>query len=200
MTNDDSIEQAISRVLAGDDDAWATVVLRIQAPLFGYLGRLGLDAASAEDVAQETLLRGWRELHRFDRSRASLSTWLHTIARNLAFDAMARTRRMPVGDNGALEQLEGGVGPDIAFELRERQRRIERAMHALGLDDRSALALAYTQGLGLAQAAAIEGCSTATFRVRLHRARARLKQLIERQASPAASPKLQAQERPNVDE
>lgn len=182
--------QALDRVLAGDDDAWALVVARVQTPLFGYLGRLGLDAGSAEDVAQETLLRGWRHLARFDPKRASLSTWLHTIARNLAFDSLARSKRMRVDDNAELDAVPAsGPLPDEAFERREQHRRIERAMHELSFDDRSALALAYTQGLDHAEAAAIEGCSSATFRVRLHRARERLKERIERQAQPrAASP------------
>ena len=179
---------AIQQVKDGDDDAYRPIVDQMQRPLFAYLGRLGLDRASAEDIAQETLLRGWRHIGRFDPSRATLSTWLHAIARNLAFEALSQKARLVPAEPVALELLEGGTTPDAAFEARERDLQLSKAMRELSLDDRSALALAYSQGLDMAQAAAVEGCSEATFRVRLHRARERLKSALALRVGAHAQP------------
>jgi len=74
-------EQLVQQVLRGESRAFEVLVLRHQRPLFHYLGRMGLDAAETEDLAQEAFLRAYRHLHRFDPRRARFSTWLFTIAR-----------------------------------------------------------------------------------------------------------------------
>jgi RNA polymerase sigma-70 factor (ECF subfamily) len=73
----------VQRVREGDDSAWEKLVQAHQQPVFRLSYLLLGDAADAEDNAQETLLRAWRALDRFDNSR-SLRPWLLSIAANLA--------------------------------------------------------------------------------------------------------------------
>lgn len=175
------IDALLRRIDSGDRTAFAELVEHFQRPLFGYLGRMGLHQGQAEEVAQETLLRAWQRLRGYDRARAAFSTWLFTIARRLAINELTRA-------SSSREQAPGDDLPDMVCEqaqpvqelmARQLRQRVQQALRALPHDDRSALALAYYEELDLAAIARIEGCSVGAVKVRLHRARQRLRQLLE---------------------
>jgi RNA polymerase sigma-70 factor (ECF subfamily) len=81
----------IRQVLTGNRGAFRLLVLRYERPLFRFLGFLGLEAAAAEDVAQEAFLRAFRSLSSFAPERARFSSWLFTIAKRLAANERRRT-------------------------------------------------------------------------------------------------------------
>src|SRR5690606_31902097 len=89
-----NIDEVLARIHAGDRHAFAAIVERFHGTLFGYLGRMGVRAAEAEDLAQETFLRAWTQLGTFDARRGAFSTWLFTIARNLAVNELSRRQRI----------------------------------------------------------------------------------------------------------
>ncbi len=78
---------------AGDRAAFQTLFAHFAPRLKAYLMRLGVPASQAEDLAQEALLLVWRKAALFDPAKASASTWIFTIARNLRIDAIRRERR-----------------------------------------------------------------------------------------------------------
>src|SRR5690349_1392723 len=82
----------LDRVAAGDARAAAEFVERFQRRVFGLAVTIVTDRAAAEDVAQEALLRAWRHAGAYDPRRGSVVTWLLTITRNAAIDAL-RVRR-----------------------------------------------------------------------------------------------------------
>lgn len=175
------INVLLRRMDRGDRSAFAELVEYFQRPLFGYLGRMGLRQGQAEEVAQETFLKVWQRIGDYDQARAAFSTWLFTIARNLALNELARA-------STSREQTLGDEMPETASEQaqpvqevmgRQRREQVRRALHALSYDDRSALALAYYEELDLASIARIEGCTVGAVKVRLHRAKQRLRQLLE---------------------
>lgn len=84
------IQGILHRIAAGEQLAFAELVDMYQRPLFGFLGRLGMNQAQAEDIAQETFLRAWTHLHSYQPERAQFVTWLFTIARNLAYNTLQR--------------------------------------------------------------------------------------------------------------
>jgi DNA-directed RNA polymerase specialized sigma24 family protein len=84
------IANLLNRIAAGDRDASAEVVGTFQRPLFEFLGRLGIPKAVAVEIAQETFLRAWRNLGQYQTDRAEFSTWLFSIAGNLALSEMTR--------------------------------------------------------------------------------------------------------------
>ncbi len=84
------IKALLQRIEGGERSAFAPVVEYFQSPLFGYLGRMGLHQEQAEEIAQETFLRAWSRLSDYDPARAEFSTWLFTIARNLALHELSR--------------------------------------------------------------------------------------------------------------
>lgn len=171
------IATLLQRIARGDLRAFSELVDRYQRPLFAFLGRMGLEAARAEEVAQETFLRAWQHLPRYRTEQAQFSTWLFTIARRLALNELARSRNRHevAADDDAPEPACAAARPEQALDQRRLQARIDAAFRSLGTDDRSVLALAYTHDLGMAEIAVIEGCSVDAVKTRLHRARQRLR-------------------------
>ena len=174
-------DQAIIRRIAlGEREAFAELVQRYQQPLFGFLGRLGLTQAQAEDLAQESFLRDWSHLAQFDPGRAQFSTWLHTIARNLAFNHFAAHPQQHSSGDDALANLAcEQPNPMQQLQAKQEQLRLQQALRRLPMTDRSALALTYVQGMALADVARIEGVSLAAIKTRLHRARESLRRMLD---------------------
>ena len=93
-------EQLMAQSRRGDHRAFALLVRRYEAPLYGYLHRMLQNGADAEDAFQETFLRVYRNLHRF-RPDSRFKPWVYPIAANLARDRLrARKRRAeePIDD------------------------------------------------------------------------------------------------------
>ena len=160
---------------------FAQLVTRYQGFLFGFLGRMGFGQAQAEDLAQETFLRAWQSLAQYDTQRAAFSTWLFTIAGNLALNERSRAA-------GQREVWEGRAPIDTPspepepFELlalAQQRDQLRRALGQLSAADRCVLALAYISELDVSSIAQIEGCTTNAMKTRLHRARARLSEILE---------------------
>jgi RNA polymerase sigma-70 factor (ECF subfamily) len=174
------ITEVVERILSGDRQAYAQIVHRYQVPLFRYLGRMGLPQAWAEEIAQETFLRAWTHLADFDPRRASFGTWLFTIARRRALNALDRVemrRELAMADDH--DPASDAPPPVEALAAAEHRQRLRAALLELPARERAAIALAYTEELALADVARIEGCSVGAIKTRLHRARRRLAELLE---------------------
>ena len=180
-----SVQAILQRIAGGDRLAFAELVRLYQRPLFSFLGRMGMGQAQAEDIAQETFLRAWTHLQRFDPARAQFGTWLFAIARNLAYDALSKTlHRAPSHGNAPeaelLEQQPSSQpGPEQCLDSAQQQARLQAALRQLPMADRSALALVYVHELALADVARIEGDSVAAIKTRMHRAKRRLRELLD---------------------
>jgi RNA polymerase sigma-70 factor, ECF subfamily len=174
------VQTILSRIAAGEERAFAELVNIYQGPMFGFLGRMGMGRAQAEDIAQEAFLRAWTHLPSFDAERAQFGTWLFTIARNLAYSALqnpARLHEMQVEE--PLEQACEQPDPVQTLERKQQRAQLQLALRQLPFADRSALALVYVHELALADVAHIEGASLVAIKTRLHRARHRLRELLQ---------------------
>jgi RNA polymerase sigma-70 factor (ECF subfamily) len=176
-----NITEILRKIHAGDRHAFAEVVTQYQRPLFGFLGRMGLSQGLAEEVAQETFLRAWRNLGQYNAGRGQFSTWLFTIAKNLAINELARAtneRAIPVGEATPEPPCDQPQPPE-AIALRQRRQLLHDALQQLSVEERSAVALAYIADFELAEIARIENCTTGAIKTRLHRARRKLFNLLE---------------------
>lgn len=88
---------AIGRVITGDRDAFALLVERHSRSVFRLAFRITGSEADADEVVQETFLRAFRQIHRYE-SRASFATWISTIAANLALDTLRKRKRWVATD------------------------------------------------------------------------------------------------------
>lgn len=151
-------------------------VERLKAPLFAYLGRLGFDIRMAEDLAQETFLRAWKANAQFDERKSQYSTWLFRIARNVAFDAMLQRQKVveTANTDHVMDAPDTSAVSDTVH-MEQLQRSLDAALTRLSAEDQETIALSGVEQLTNEEAAAIVGCTTATYRTRLSRARARLK-------------------------
>ena len=174
-----TVQAILQRITAGEQRAFAELIELYQRSLFGFLGRMGMGQAQAEDIAQETFLRAWTHLHSFEPERAQFGTWLFTIARNLACNALQYSPpQREIQDAEIPEQACKQPGPAQTLERAQQHALLQSALRQLPMADRSALALVYVHELALADVARIEGVSLAAIKTRLHRARAKLRELL----------------------
>src|SRR5580698_6463054 len=127
----------VTRARTGDSDAFRTLVERHSRSVFRLAFRMTGNEQDAEDVVQETLLRAYRQLSKFDE-RASFGTWLYRIATNYALDvlrAQARRREQAPPAEAALDPLlsvpSGEPAPDRLALSGEVRERVAEAMHEL---------------------------------------------------------------------
>ena len=160
----------ISRVLVDDDrNAFSELVRRYQSQVRGLLRKLtGGDPTLADDLAQETFLRGYRSLKSY-RGTARFATWLCQIAYRCYLTEAGRARmRAEVP-----EEVAGPVHEAAPGESRETgallQRDLACALESLNGEEREAIALAFGQGLSHEEAAAVLGCPLGTLKSRINR-------------------------------
>ncbi|EAR14147.1 RNA polymerase sigma factor [Robiginitalea biformata] len=174
----------IARVLDGEDRAYEVLVDRYSQMVFTLAVRMLRDREVAEETAQDIFVKAYQSLSGY-RGSARFSTWLYTIAYHRILDVAAREKRhrsyrtdeLPEGR--PLCDLE-----DTWSQLMEGERRdlILMALEELPEDDRLLISLFYLQEQSLREIAAITGIRAGTVKVRLFRARERLRDLISASA------------------
>ena len=196
-----SSEVWVRAARAGDTAAFGALVERFEDSLTRFLLVRTGNAEDAEELAQETFLRAWQKLGRYDE-RHRFATWLFTLARRLAVSrqrsAAAWGRRPELGDD-SLAEVEAGSDPSDLVSAHEESHNLWRlAAEVLGVEQRSALWLRYGEDLSIPQIARILGRPRVTVRVWLFRARERLAARLRpdaRSTPPTASARLAGAER-----
>jgi RNA polymerase sigma-70 factor (ECF subfamily) len=179
-----SERELIEAARAGDQDAFAKLVMLHADRVYGALRRFGLDRGEADEVSQEVFLRAWRGLPRFEQ-RAQFSTWLYRIAfneaqRKLSRRAPASAAPDPERDDPAAALPESPrLGPEAQTLGHELERTLGRALNELPADWRAAVVLRDVEGLTTREAAEVVGIREAAFKSRLHRGRMQLRTLLE---------------------
>lgn len=174
-TADDAL---LASVAFGDNDAMTAFTRRYQARVFGLARTIVGDVNVAEDVAQEAFLRAWRHAAAYDSRRASVATWLLTITRNLAIDAIRPQRPQPVDPSMLgldLEARGAGSAPDAAAEASEEATRIRAALAELPEGQRRALVLATMCGRTAKEVSETEGIPLGTAKTRIRSGLQRLR-------------------------
>lgn len=160
----------------GDEEVTVAFVRRFQRRVFGVaLSVLG-DTRLAEDVAQQAFERAWRNAHTYDPRRASVGTWLTTIARNLAIDAARVRRPVPVDPDELLLRVTADRdGPEHAAVTDESASELRAALRLLPVEQARAVVLAGIVGLSASQVAQTEGIPVGTAKTRIRAAMQRLR-------------------------
>jgi RNA polymerase sigma factor (sigma-70 family) len=183
---DDALVRA---ALEGDAAAFGVLVERYQELAFRVAWLVTRDAGSAQDACQEAFIRAYRNLHRF-RLGEPFRPWLLRIVTNLArnqvrssvrrgglLDRLRRRGPATVGSNSIAEV---DSGPERAVEAAERHEAVMEALAALRLEDREVLYLRHFLDLPEREIAEVLRVAPGTVKSRLSRARARLREVIER--------------------
>jgi RNA polymerase sigma factor (sigma-70 family) len=163
-----SDETLLAGLAAGDADAALTFVRRYQRRVFGLAVTILRDRDLADDVAQEAMVRAWRHAGAYDPRRGSVTTWLLTITRNLAIDALRAARLVPVDDDELAAALPAGRDvPGDASVATDELRRVVAALDELPEAQRRAVILVRLRGLTAADVAAVEAIPLGTAKTRI---------------------------------
>jgi RNA polymerase sigma-70 factor, ECF subfamily len=170
--------QDVNLARAGDDLAFRRLVERHSRAVFQLAFRLTGSEPDAEDVVQDTFLKAYRELRRFE-SRSSFGTWLHRIAVNCSYDLLRRRPRQQADpldataeDGGPALELEAAAvtRPDRQAFGAEVQRRVQAAMADLTPAERSAFVLRHLEGRSIDEIGSMLGLQVSATKHSIFRA------------------------------
>ena len=164
----------------GDRSAFEALVRSVQRPVYGLCLRLLRTESEAAEVAQETFLRAYQHLGRYDDSKP-FDLWVLAIARNLCLDLLRRRSRVHTQDVDELQEAlpSGERSQEEGVIAAEEYRSLESALATLGTDDREVLALYYVQKRTTKEIAQVMGVAPGTIMARLFRAREKLRRQMK---------------------
>jgi RNA polymerase sigma-70 factor (ECF subfamily) len=172
---DDSDEALMAKVARGDERAFQLLARRHLPAMLGLARRVLGNAAEAEDVAQEALLRVWTHAPRW-QPLALFRTWLTRVVVNLCLD---RKRRAPWVDlEAAGDIVDPEPGASEKVETDERERMLAAAIDKLPARQRSAIMLTYSEGMSNAQVAEILDTSVSAVETLLVRGKQNLRSML----------------------
>jgi RNA polymerase sigma-70 factor (ECF subfamily) len=197
MPQTDAAAVALAR--DGDSDAFRALVERHSRAVFRLAYRMTGNASDAEDVVQETFLRAYKQLGRFE-SRANFGTWLHRIAVNCSIDLIrARPHRESAHDTTDLEHFGGAEAADAGRASPERlmlstevQSRISGAMSALSQMERAAFVLRHFEGQSIDEISRALGLKTNATKHSIFRAVKKMRVALEPFVTPGEPDHLAA--------
>ncbi|MBZ5595755.1 MAG: sigma-70 family RNA polymerase sigma factor [Acidobacteriia bacterium] len=185
---------AVAQVRAGNPDAYRVLVERHSRSVFRLAFRMTGNEQDAEDLVQETFLRAYRQIGKFD-GRASFSTWLYRIAANCSLDLIrVRKRRQeqqtPVNEEG--EELAGAVAaadptPDRLAFSGELKELLRPAIEHLSPMERTAFVLRHYEGMCIEEIGRALGVNTGAAKHSVFRAVQKLRRALEPALSSASS-------------
>jgi len=179
----------VAAYLAGDRRAFDELVERYQRRLLNFVYRSIGDRERGEDLVQEVFIRVHRHLHRFDQSK-KFSTWIYTIASNLAKNELRNRSRNPMvlfqtikknwdADHRPLQFEDVHTKPDDLYAQRHLKETVDWAVAQLPEHHRMVFVLRELEGKTYEEIADITDCNLGTVKSRLNRARARFAQVIQ---------------------
>ncbi|MEY4880280.1 MAG: polymerase sigma factor RpoE [Pseudomonadota bacterium] len=161
-----------------DRESFARLFAFFAPRVKSYLMRSGADAAEAEELAQEALLAVWRKAASFDPARATASTWIFTIARNLWIDGIRRAKRRSqmVDTSWDIEPVEQ---PGERLIATDTERSVTAALKMLPPDQVEVIRLSFFEGRPHAEIAERLSLPLGTVKSRIRLACGRLRKLLE---------------------
>lgn len=169
----DPDEELVRRVGQGDPAAIQSMVARKLPRMLALAQRMLGDPVEAEDVAQEAMLRAWRQAPRWAPGRARFDTWLHRVALNLCYDRLRRRREVPT--DVMPEREAEGAAPDRGLIAADVGVRVDAALARLPERQREAVVLCHYQELTNIEAAALMEISVEALESLLSRGRRALR-------------------------
>ena len=176
-----SDEGLLAGIAVGEQTAAVAFVRRYQKRMFGLAYSMVGDAGVAEDVAQEAMLRVWRHAPVFDPRRGSVASWVLTITRNLAIDALRLRRAVPTDpdDFAAAAMLSNEHNPEDAAHRGDVRRTVRGALSTLPAEQRRAVVLAAVYGRTALEISEAEGIPLGTAKTRIRTALIRLRAAVD---------------------
>jgi RNA polymerase sigma-70 factor (ECF subfamily) len=192
MSKSDEAE-LLKRAQQGDREAFGQLVRTHQRRVYACAVQMLTSSSAAEDATQETFIRAYRAIGRFD-GRSKLSTWLHRICVNVCLNAIRSGKRKQASDiddprtaEPVADPNHHGIDPERAAEEAQLRARLIRALDDLSDSLRTTVVLVLIQGVSHQEAAEVLGCPEGTIAWRIHEARRRLRSALFEESSERPS-------------
>lgn len=188
MMPDSSLDDAslVKLAIAGDDRAFGRLVERYQRPVYGFILRMLKDPGLAEDLAQETFVKAWSALSRYDAAHR-MASWLFKIAHNATIDHLRR-RSLPTlsltagqeGETDLSDRLADAheLTPEQGAVAAELGQALELALGHLRPEYREVMVLRFQEGLAYEEIAEVMALPLGTVKTHIHRARKEMATLL----------------------
>lgn len=196
VTEAQTADTAPAGAAAWQPPTWEQIVTQHTDRVYRLAYRLTGNKADAEDLTQETFVRVFRSLDRYQPG--TFEGWLHRITTNLFLDGARRRTRLrfdALGESAERVQASDRTSPERGFEHENLDLDIQEALNALKPQFRAAVVLCDIEGLSYEEIGATLGVSTGTVRSRIHRGRAQLREALAHRAprpKPTFSPGITA--------
>jgi len=186
----------------GSDEAFTQLVETYQKPVYNLCYRMLGEPEAAEDAAQETFLRAYQNLHRYDASR-SFGTWILSIAAHYCIDLLRKKKFKMFSmdaenDDGTIFELPDVSAPDPEVESvkREQRDRLHLLLKDLDTTDRAAVIMRYWYDFSEVEIAQSLNLTVSAVKSRLHRSRRALAGMWQEETTPNTRPERRAYESP----
>ena len=163
----------LAAIVEQDERALAALYDATFARVFGLVLRIVRDAALAEEVVEDAYFQVWRQAVRFDPARGRALTWLLSMARSRAIDALRREARFAheaLDEDGGPEPPSADPEPDELLELARRHADLHRALTRLGAQPRQLVSMSFFRGLSPEEIAVQMGLPLGTVKTQIRRA------------------------------
>lgn len=170
-----SDEYYIERVLHGDHSSYATLVERHKDMVFTIAYRILKNREDAEEISQDTFMKAYRSLRKF-RKESKFSTWLYRIVYNLCVSQLRKNKKQTdsLDDEDKYLDIEDTHNRMEQLEEQDRKRYIDQAIQLLKSEGKTILTLYYQDELTVDEISDVTQLTHSNVKVRLHRARLRL--------------------------
>jgi RNA polymerase sigma-70 factor (ECF subfamily) len=167
----------LDQVLKGNQEAFSQLVEIYQRPVYNLCYRMLADASEAEDAAQETFLKVYMSIKRYDHKRP-FSTWILSIAAHYCIDQLRKRRMLVISmdDSPYIDPPDSTPGPEDTVQQKESQKRMGILLNSLGPQDKAAVIMYYWYDFSYEEIASSLQLTVSAVKSRLHRARIALAQ------------------------
>jgi RNA polymerase sigma-70 factor (ECF subfamily) len=178
MTSTRDLENLLRQSLEGNADAFEKLYNATSAKLFGIVLRILRNRAESEDALQDIYVRIWQKAGDFEPGRASIITWMATIARNRAIDIVRRQRPEADIEDADIETLISSGSAFDQMAVADEMRQLEYCLNDLEDDRQQIVKLAYLEGWSRAELAERFAQPVGTIKTWLHRSLRQLKECL----------------------
>jgi RNA polymerase sigma-70 factor, ECF subfamily len=186
----DEDKKIIKEFFGGNDEAFKKILKKYLKPVYNFLRILIKDPDTLDDLSQETFIKAWKNLKKFDQNK-NFKTWLFTIAKNTAYDFLKKKKTIPFSNfldekgNNTLENMEmNEILPLELLEIAEKEKIFEKKLKEISEHYRTILILHYKENFSLQEISEILDIPYNTTKSRHQRALLSFRKALENKLTP----------------